>query len=68
MGENAIRPEHYKFESHEPKDVIRSWGLGNVIKYVARAGRKGGKVEDLLKARQYLDFELEALKMEEKDA
>jgi hypothetical protein len=60
-------PEHYVAgRLYEPKDVIRDWGLnfnlGNVVKYVARAGRKGDKLEDLQKARQYLDFEIAALK------
>lgn len=58
-------PTHYKFRKHEPKDVIREWdlnfNLGNVVKYVARAGRKGDKIEDLQKARDYIDFEIEAL-------
>ncbi|PRH79426.1 hypothetical protein C6N75_09740 [Streptomyces solincola] len=31
----------------------------NVIKYVLRAGRKGPKVEDLRKARHYLDYLIE---------
>ena len=33
------------------------------MKYIARAGRKTGstKIEDLQKARQYIDFELEKL-------
>nr|DAS05102.1 MAG TPA: nucelotide kinase [Caudoviricetes sp.] len=59
------RPDHYvKGRQHEPKDVIRDWdlnfNLGNVIKYISRAGRKGHgkKKEDLLKAKQYLEFEL----------
>lgn len=37
---------------------------GNVLKYVMRAGRKGGPAQaavDLKKARDYLDFALEAL-------
>ena len=67
MSDKISHPEHYTFGKFEPKDVIWDWGLdfylGNVIKYVARAGRKNGstKVEDLQKARQYIDFELEKL-------
>lgn len=53
------RPAHYTFGRHEVLDVIEDWGLGyhlgNVVKYVARAGRKGDMVEDLKKARFYLD-------------
>lgn len=33
--------------------------LGNVIKYVWRADLKADALEDLRKARQYLDFEIE---------
>lgn len=70
--DNISRPAHYAFSPYEPKDVIREWdlnfNLGNVIKYVARAGRKGDKTEDLKKARQYLDFELEAMEKEGKHA
>ena len=35
--------------------------LGNVIKYVWRAGEKGSKLEDLKKARWYLDREIARL-------
>ena len=50
---------------YEPKDVIMDWGLdfnlGNVVKYVSRAGRKNGASikEDLEKAKQYLEYELD---------
>ncbi len=62
-------PSHYvEGRSYEPKDVIRDWGLnfnlGNVVKYVSRAGRKDDALEDLRKARQYLEFEIEALEEE----
>ena len=66
--DDISRPSHYVFSTYEPKDVIYEWGLnfnlGNVVKYVARAGRKGNKTEDLKKARQYLDFEIEELEKE----
>jgi hypothetical protein len=32
---------------------------GNIIKYVLRAPYKGSELEDLKKARQYLDWEIE---------
>lgn len=41
-----------------------NFNLGNVVKYVSRAGRKGDALEDLRKARQYLDFEIEAMEKE----
>jgi hypothetical protein len=38
-----------------------SYHLGNVVKYVSRAGHKGERLEDLKKARWYLDREIENL-------
>jgi hypothetical protein len=59
---SPIDPPHYAKLKPEPIDVIEGWNLGfhlaQVVKYVARAGRKGGAdkfVEDLRKARWYLD-------------
>lgn len=49
--------DHYKGDI-EPWDAIAAWKLGflagNIVKYIARYKRKGG-VEDLNKARHYLD-------------
>jgi hypothetical protein len=63
--EAVKHPAHYNYSKYEPVKVIKEWGLnfnlGNVIKYVARAGRKDDILQDLKKARQYLDFEIEAL-------
>lgn len=59
-------PSHYCFGKYEPVKVIQDWGLsfclGNVLKYIARAGRKDGnsRLQDLQKAKQYLEFEIEA--------
>jgi len=58
---------HYKDKKLQPWDAIAAWDCGfldgNVIKYVVRYRSKGG-VEDLKKARHYLDklIELEELK------
>lgn len=53
------RPAHYTRSAVETIDAIEAWGLGfhlgNVVKYVSRAGHKGAAVEDLKKARWYLD-------------
>lgn len=62
-------PEHYVAGRHfEPHLVIEDWALnfnlGNVIKYISRAGRKDDIIEDLKKARQYLDFEITRLERE----
>ena len=42
-----------------------SFCLGNVVKYCARAGRKGEPLEDLLKARTYLDYEIARLEAQQ---
>lgn len=73
MDERMIKsPKHYvDGRKFEPKDVIRDWGLnfnlGNAVKYLARAGRKGDVVEDLKKAQQYIQFEIDALAAEGKE-
>ena len=60
-----VRPAHYTFSAIEPIDVIEAWQLGfhlgNVLKYIARAGRKGSKLSDLRKARWYLDREIKRM-------
>ena len=59
-------PAHYtEGRQYEPIEVINDWqlnfNLGNVIKYVSRAGRKGSRIEDLQKAQFYLNHELQRL-------
>lgn len=56
-------PPHYKTGGVETIDFIEAkdlnYRLGNVVKYVARAGKKHtDPVEDLKKARFYLDREI----------
>ena len=52
-------PSHYTRGNIEVIDFIEDqqlpYHLGNVVKYVARAGYKGDKVEDLKKAQWYLN-------------
>ena len=52
-------PSHYTRGKIEVIDFIEDqqlpYHLGNVIRYIARAGYKGDKLEDLKKARWYLD-------------
>lgn len=52
----------------EAEDICRylPFNLGNVVKYVCRAGQIDGytKIEDLKKAKDYLDNEIERLKEE----
>ena len=60
-------PAHYGGEDnpYEAIKVIEAWDLGfclgNTVKYISRAGKKGDIVEDLEKARWYLDRELARL-------
>ena len=52
-------PSHYTRGNIEVIDFIEDqqlpYHLGNVVKYIARAGFKGDKVEDLKKAQWYLN-------------
>lgn len=64
--DNISAPSHYvKGRQYEPRKVIMDWGLnfylGNALKYISRAGRKGSAIEDLRKAKEYIDFEIERL-------
>ena len=58
-----IRPDYYKSGGLEAFDVIDAFNLdfnlGNAFKYIARAGKKDNKVEDLRKAVTYLNHEIE---------
>lgn len=62
MSNNVDHPNHYN-EGIEAIDVIESWDLnfhvGNVIKYMLRAPHKGEEIQDLEKAKWYLDRHLE---------
>jgi len=58
-------PAHYNVGGIETIDFIEakklSYHLGNVVKYVSRAGHKGERLEDLKKARWYLNREIERM-------
>lgn len=60
-------PAHYRKDTgFEAIDVIEAWelnfNLGNVVKYIGRNGKKDPDkyIEDLEKARWYLDREIKA--------
>jgi hypothetical protein len=71
MSDNVNHPAHYTTGNIETIDFIEdkelNFNLGNVVKYVARAGRKKSKgksiefkaLEDLKKAQWYLNKEIE---------
>jgi hypothetical protein len=59
---NNIEPSHY-VNMHIPPNVYITennlcWEVGNIIKYISRFENKNG-LEDLLKARKYLDILIE---------
>lgn len=65
----VARPSHYaEGRKYEPKDVIRDWGLnfnlGSAVKYISRAGRKDDILQDLRKAIQFIQFEIDAIEEE----
>ena len=60
---NDIGPQYYKRGSIQVWDFVRdqelNFHLGNVIKYVCRAGHKFDDIDDLEKAIHYLQNEVE---------
>ena len=65
---NVEHPSHYNQGEYEVIDVINDWklnfNLGNAVKYLARAGHKGNIIEDLKKAKWYIDREIQRLENE----
>jgi hypothetical protein len=65
-NDNVKHPKHYT-QGIEMWEYAYSQGLdffeGNIIKYVTRWKHKGG-IEDLLKAKQYLDKLIEMKKIQ----
>lgn len=61
-GNLINHPEHYQGNGIEVIDIIDSFdlnfALGNVIKYILRADKKGNRKQDLEKARWYLNREI----------
>lgn len=70
MNDNVNRPAHYTDGGIETIDFIEAKKLdfcrGNAVKYISRAGKKDPdkEIEDLEKARWYIDHEIERLKRE----
>ena len=63
MSDEVNAPAHYRAgDTYETIRVIEAWelnyNLGNCIKYISRAGKKGSYITDLQKARWYLDREI----------
>ena len=67
---NQNTPKHYQ-GTIQPIDLINAqnlnFNLGNVVKYVCRAGKKQGEnvLSDLDKAKNYINYEIERIKKNE---
>ena len=67
VKEAVNHPAHYGGgdNPYEVIKVIDAWQLGfclgNTVKYIARHSKKGAAIEDLKKARWYLDHEIAKL-------
>jgi len=67
MSNNVEHPKHYNTGKIEVISAIEDWNLdfhlGNVVKYVARAGKKdvSKTLEDLEKAKWYLERKISEL-------
>ena len=80
MADATTKPEAVDHPAHygggdnpyEAIKVIEAWGLGfclgNTVKYISRAEKKGAALEDLKKARWYLDREIARRALAQLDA
>jgi hypothetical protein len=63
--DQVVKPEHYERWEIEPVTFIMlnnmDFWRGNVIKYVARAGFKDDEIQDLEKAKRYIDMRINQL-------
>jgi hypothetical protein len=61
-------PSHYNRGKYEVIDVIEDWhlgfNLGNAIKYIGRCGHKDDPVQELEKAKWYIQREIDRIKKE----
>jgi len=64
INDMVNHPAHYKLGGIETIDFIEAkklnYHLGNVVKYITRADLKGERLENLKKAKWYLDREIES--------
>jgi len=68
--DNVNNPSHYTSSKYKTINVIEDWKLpyhlGNVVKYISRAGKKDKdkELEDLLKAQWFLNRYIKYYKKE----
>lgn len=69
-NDKVNHPAHYGGEDnpYEVIKVIEAWGLnfhlGNTVKYIARCGKKDDEIQELKKAKFYLEREIKNLEKE----
>lgn len=65
MTDMVNRPPHYTGHPSRVECIQitehMNFCLGNAVKYIWRAGQKGDAIEDLKKARFYIDREIQRL-------
>jgi hypothetical protein len=67
VSDSVNHPDHYGGEGnpYEAILVIEAWGLdfclGNAVKYISRAGKKGDELEDLKKAEWYIQRRIQTI-------
>lgn len=65
---DKTKPNYYKNDLNtlDVIDIVKilnlNFNLGNVLKYITRAGKKDNVIQDLQKAREYIDREIIHLK------
>lgn len=70
---NETKPDYYKSKSgQDALDVIADFNMdflmGNVFKYIVRAGKKSkNTIEDLNKAKEYIDRKIKLLESEDRE-
>lgn len=66
--EMVSHPEHYGGvnNTYEAIKVIEAWALcfclGNAVKYIARCGKKDNEIQELEKAKWYINRRIEQIK------
>ena len=73
--DRQVGGDHYTQLKHQPWDVLPGWLagwspyqaylVGNIIKYLARAPRKGARLDDARKAQHYLEELIRQLELDD---
>tara|TARA_R110000803_G_scaffold156827_2_gene221351 strand:+ start:852 stop:1055 length:204 start_codon:yes stop_codon:yes gene_type:complete len=62
----GTQPHYENGKDYDVIDIINDYQLnfcrGNILKYVIRAGKKRDELQDLLKAKDYLEREIQLLR------